>query len=172
MSNPQYIRRAQPPNPLLVRRISTMLNHDSQVAPENRPGIPRIHELNRPLQNRRARQRITRRREVERLLAARRSCMSPFCTSTSARVPACPKCPPTWYAKSYASILSRAAIQPGMLLLMARYAKGTQPGESDVDEDEQLLRQRADVDVAAGVVLAVVAQLQRLVASRGACSRP
>jgi hypothetical protein len=125
MSNPQYIRHAQPPNPLLVRRISTMLNHDSQIAPENRPGIPRIHELNRPLQNRRARQRITRRREVERLLAARRSCMYPFCTSTSARVPARPKCPRTWYAKSYASTLSRTAIQPGILLLTARYVKGT-----------------------------------------------
>ena len=30
---------------------------------------------------------------------------------------------------------------------------------SDVDEDEQLLRRRVGVDVAAGVVLAVVAQL-------------
>jgi len=59
-----------------------------------------------------------------------------------------------------------------MLLLTGRYAKGTQPGENDVDEHEQLLRRRVDVDVAAGVVLAVVAQLQRLVAPRGACSRP
>jgi hypothetical protein len=85
--------------------------------------------------------------------------MHPFCTSTPARVPARPKYPPTWYAKPYASTLSRAAIQPEMLLLTARYAKGTQPGENDVDEGEQPSRRRVDVDVAAGVVLAVVAQL-------------
>ena len=45
-------------------------------------------------------------------------------------------------------------------------------GGNDVDEDEQLLRRRVDVDVTAGVVLAVIAQLQRLVAPHRACSRP
>lgn len=113
-----------PPNPLLVRRISTIPSHSSQIAPENRPGIPRIHELNRPLQNRHARQRTTRRREVQRLLAARKKTLHALLphqhVGARAGLPQVP-----------ADMVRRVVRQHFVVRRdPAGYARGTQPGET------------------------------------------
>ena len=98
--------------------------------------------------------------------------MYSFRTSTSARAPAPLQVPVDMVRRVVRQHLVVCRDPAEDVAADGQVREGAPAGENDVGEDEQLLRRRVDADVAAGVVLAIVAQLQRLLAPRRACSRP
>ena len=124
------------------------------------------------MQIHRARQRTTRRREVERLLAARKKALHVLLPHQHVGARAGP---PRGADMVHEVVRQHLVVRrdPARDVAAGSQVRAGDPaGGNDVDEDEQLLCRRVDVDVTAGLVLAVPTQLQRLVAPHRACSRP